>query len=138
MKVTIYTLFLLLFCCAPITAHYCSTGTCRDDSCQNGTAPCQRGPGPCCPRVAPPAIAYDFSQEFNEKRVWMELRQGEWYICTQRVPLRHDLFYVTPNIVCTKAHAVPKQENAPEGARCWRSGKRTVCQNSAGEVTVHG
>ena len=101
-------------------------------------AQCSQGRGPCCPRLAPPDIAYDYSQEFNEKKVWLELRHGEWFICSQRLPFLRDPFYATPNITCTKAYPTMKPDNAPEGARCWRSGKRTICQNDAGEMTVHG
>lgn len=135
MKHCIKILFLLLSSCT-LAARYC---------CQNGTAPCQTGPGPCCPRVAPPRMAYDFSKQFNEKKVWVEWRHGEPWICTQPVPLRHDLFYErdTKNIVCTRAHPVAEPQNGHklEGARCWRSknaGKTTIiCQNDAGEITVH-
>jgi hypothetical protein len=118
----------LCFFVTPLTAN---------NHCQTCNGPANYR-GPCCPRLAPPQTAYDFSQQFNEKKVWMEFRNGEWYICTQRLPLYREMFYVTPNIVCTKAHPAPAPDNAPEGAHCWRSGKRTVCRNDAGEMTVHG
>ena len=126
-KIVVFA-YLCIFT-SQLPANYCKP--CR---------PCTRAnyTGPCCPRVAPPQIAYDFSQQFNEKKVWMEFRNGEWYICTQRLPFYRDPFYVTPNITCTKAHPTQIPDNAPENARCWRSQKRTVCLNEAGDMTVHG
>lgn len=122
-----------------IFAYLCSiTQITKADFCRPCVGRVHHKEQPCCPRLAPPHIAYDFANEFNEKKVWMEFRNGDWYMCTQRLRFNRDYFNTTPNITCTKAYPTQIHKNAPEGSHCWRSGNRTICQNDMGDITVHG
>jgi hypothetical protein len=85
-----------------------------------------------------PVTGYDFSQQFNEKRYWIEanVRTGEPQMCYQRLGLYPE-FYKSDKIRCFPARPVARPKNAPEGAQCWIADNVIVCQDPGGRVTVH-
>jgi hypothetical protein len=85
-----------------------------------------------------PVTGYDFSQQFNEKRYWIEtnVRTGEPQICFQRMGLYPE-FYLSADIRCFPAVSVERPQSAPESARCWLAEKVVVCQDGSGRITVH-
>ena len=101
-----------------------------------GAAQCYQGG--CFEPEPLPATGYDFSQQFNEKRYWIEsnVRTGAPQICYQRLGLYPE-FYKSDKIRCFPAHAVARPDNAPDGAQCWKADNVIVCQDPGGRVTVH-
>jgi hypothetical protein len=85
-----------------------------------------------------PATGYDFSQQFNEKRYWIEsnIRTGKPQVCYQRLGL-YPAFYQSDKIRCFPAQTTENPKNAPEGAHCWIADNVIVCQDEHGRVTVH-
>lgn len=95
--------------------------------------------GEFCPPQAPdPITVYDFSQQFNEKKYWLETNEqtGEAQICSQRLGIYPE-FYRSAKIYCSPARQVPCPPGTPEHCTCWAADSIIFCyDNITGDVRV--
>ena len=92
-----------------------------------------------CLRPEPgPMLAYDLTQQFNEKRYWIEQneRTGAWQVCWQRLGL-HPEFFDSTTMFCFPAKEITPPADFPTNSRCWRGNNVIFCQEANGRVKVH-